>query len=88
MPRSVVDQLRSADVVVVGGGTVARWTAVLLAEAALPNVVLIEARTLGDGATVAPRAWCGPRAAPKPPSGWAYAPRSFYAASGDRFLPA
>ena len=34
---------RSADVVVVGGGTVGGWTAVLLAESGVPNVVLIEA---------------------------------------------
>ena len=40
-----------ADVVVVGGGTVGAWTAVLLAESGVENVVLIEAATLGDGAS-------------------------------------
>ena len=34
-------RFRSADVVVVGGGTVGAWTAVLLAESGVPNVVLI-----------------------------------------------
>lgn len=41
----------SADVVVVGGGTVGAWTAVQLAERGAGRVVLIEARTLGDGAS-------------------------------------
>ena len=45
------DQLRSADVVVVGGGTVGAWTAVLLAESGVEQVVLLEAATLGDGAS-------------------------------------
>lgn len=42
---------RSADVVVVGGGTVGAWTAALLAENSTLDVVLLEARTLGDGAS-------------------------------------
>jgi sarcosine oxidase subunit beta len=37
-----------ADVVVVGGGTVGGWTAVLLAESGVRTVVLLEASTLGD----------------------------------------
>lgn len=41
----------SADVVVVGGGTVGAWTAVLLAESGVEHVVLLEANTLGDGAS-------------------------------------
>jgi sarcosine oxidase subunit beta len=40
-----------ADVVVVGGGTVGAWTAVLLAESGVKHVVLLEAATLGDGAS-------------------------------------
>ncbi|MCP9272008.1 NAD(P)/FAD-dependent oxidoreductase [Mycolicibacterium arenosum] len=40
-----------ADVVVVGGGTVGAWTAVLLAESGVGSVVLLEAATLGDGAS-------------------------------------
>lgn len=41
----------SADVVVVGGGTVGAWTAVQLAERGAGRVVLLEAQTLGDGAS-------------------------------------
>lgn len=40
-----------AEVVVVGGGTVGAWTAVLLAESGVGHVVLVEAATLGDGAS-------------------------------------
>ena len=41
----------SADVVVVGGGTVGAWTAVQLAERGVGRVVLLEAKTLGAGAS-------------------------------------
>ena len=41
----------TADVVVVGGGTVGAWTAVQLAERGAGRVVLIEANTLGEGAS-------------------------------------
>lgn len=41
----------SADVVVVGGGTVGAWTAVQLAERGAGHVVLLEAHTLGYGAS-------------------------------------
>ena len=41
----------SADVVVVGGGTVGAWTAVQLAERGVERVVLLEKSTLGDGAS-------------------------------------
>jgi sarcosine oxidase subunit beta len=40
-----------ADVVVVGGGTVGAWTAVQLAERGVGRVVLLEAKTLGAGAS-------------------------------------
>ncbi|MDT5180213.1 MAG: hypothetical protein QOJ95_4411, partial [Mycobacterium sp.] len=40
-----------ADVVVVGGGTVGAWTAVLLAESGVAKVILLESATLGDGAS-------------------------------------
>ena len=41
----------SADVVVIGGGTVGAWTAVQLAERGVGRVVLLEAKTLGGGAS-------------------------------------
>lgn len=41
----------SADAVVVGGGTVGAWTAYLLKRAGLDRVVLVEAGTLGQGAS-------------------------------------
>jgi sarcosine oxidase subunit beta len=43
--------LRKADVVVVGGGTIGAWCAWFLARAGVKDVVLIEARTLGAGAS-------------------------------------
>ena len=43
--------MTSADVVVVGGGTVGAWTAVQLAERGVKRVVLLEKATLGDGAS-------------------------------------
>jgi glycine/D-amino acid oxidase-like deaminating enzyme len=41
----------AADAVVVGGGTIGAWTAYLLREAGLERVVLLEAETLGKGAS-------------------------------------
>jgi sarcosine oxidase subunit beta len=45
---------RTADAVVVGGGTIGAWCAWFLREAGLADVVLLEQRTLGAGAS--PRA--------------------------------
>jgi sarcosine oxidase subunit beta len=42
---------RSADVVVVGGGTIGAWTAWFLRRAGLGDVVLLERDTLGQGAS-------------------------------------
>ena len=42
---------RSADVVVVGGGTVGAWCAVFLQRAGAGRVILLEAATLGQGAS-------------------------------------
>jgi sarcosine oxidase subunit beta len=42
---------RTADAVVVGGGTIGAWTAWFLKHAGLSRVVLIEAETLGKGAS-------------------------------------
>lgn len=41
----------AADVVVVGGGTIGAWTAWFLRESGVGNVVLVEADTLGKGAS-------------------------------------
>ena len=61
---------RTADAVVVGGGTVGAWCAWFLREAGLADVVLVERRTLGAGREPARgRAWSGPRAAPRRRSG-------------------
>src|SRR4029079_10521883 len=76
---------RSADVVVVGGGTVGAWTAVLLTESGVSDVVLLEAGTLGDGASSRAagmgRAQGGTEAAIR----LGMRTQEFYSASGDRF---
>ena len=76
---------RSADVVVVGGGTVGAWTAVLLAESGIPNVVLIEARTLGDGASSRAAGMVRAQGGTEPAIRLGLRTQEFYAASGDRF---
>src|SRR4051812_13200019 len=42
---------RTADAVVVGGGTIGAWTAWFLTQAGLRDVVLLERDTLGQGAS-------------------------------------
>jgi sarcosine oxidase subunit beta len=76
---------RSADVVVVGGGTVGAWTAVLLAESGVPNVVLIEARTLGDGASSRAAGVVRAQGGTETAIRLGLRTQEFYAASGDRF---
>ncbi len=76
---------RSADVVVVGGGTVGAWTAVLLAESGVPNVVLLEARTLGDGASSRAAGMVRAQGGTEAPIVLGMRTQEFYAASGDRF---
>src|SRR6185437_16233216 len=76
---------RSADVVVVGGGTVGAWTAVLLAESGVPNVVLIEARTLGDGASSRAAGMVRAQGGTEPAIKLGLRAQEFYTASGDRF---
>src|SRR4051812_38300805 len=46
-----VNSARAADAVVVGGGTIGAWTAWFLKRAGLDRVVLVEAGTLGQGAS-------------------------------------
>lgn len=50
-PSGAMPSPDHADVVVVGGGTVGAWTAVQLAERGAGRVVLLEAKTLGAGAS-------------------------------------
>ena len=78
-------RFRSADVVVVGGGTVGAWTAVLLAESGVPNVVLIEARTLGDGASSRAAGMVRAQGGTETAIRLGLRTQEFYAASGDRF---
>jgi sarcosine oxidase subunit beta len=76
---------RRADVVVVGGGTVGAWTAVLLAESGVPNVVLIEARTLGDGASSRAAGMVRAQGGTETAIRLGLRTQEFYASSGDRF---
>src|SRR6476646_3914439 len=75
----------TADVVVVGGGTVGAWTAVLLAESGVKQVILLEAATLGEGASSRAagmvRAQGGTEAAIR----LGLRSQDFYRSSGDRF---
>ena len=77
--------IRSTDVVVVGGGTVGAWTAVLLAESGVPNIVLIEARTLGDGASSRAAGMVRAQGGTETAIRLGLRTQEFYAASGDRF---
>jgi sarcosine oxidase subunit beta len=76
---------RSADVVVVGGGTVGAWTAVQLAESGVRNVVLLEARTLGDGASSRAAGMVRAQGGTETAIRLGLRTREFYAASGERF---
>src|SRR6185503_14144118 len=76
---------RSADVVVVGGGTVGAWTAVLLAESGVPNVVLIEARTLGDGASSRAAGMVRAQGGTETAIRLGLRSQEFYESSGERF---
>ncbi len=75
----------SADVVVVGGGTVGAWTAVLLAESGLGSVVLIEAATLGDGASSRAAGMVRAQGGTETAIRLGIRSQEFYTASGERF---
>jgi sarcosine oxidase subunit beta len=75
----------TADVVVVGGGTVGAWTAVLLAESGVQRVVLIEAATLGDGASSRAAGMVRAQGGTETAIRLGMRSQEFYAASGDRF---
>src|SRR6201992_203606 len=51
MPMVSAELPRTADAVVVGGGTIGAWCAYFLARAGLDRVVLVEKGTLGSGAS-------------------------------------
>jgi sarcosine oxidase, subunit beta len=86
MPRSrSMTRSRGADVVVVGGGTVGGWTAVLLAESGVRSVVLLEASTLGDGASSRAAGMVRAQGGTETAIRLGLRSQEFYAASGDRF---
>ena len=75
----------TADVVVVGGGTVGAWTAVLLAESGVGKVVLLESHTLGDGASSRAAGMVRAQGGTEPAIKLGLASQEFYKTSGDRF---
>ena len=77
--------MTSADVVVVGGGTVGAWTAVLLAESGVERVVLLEKATLGDGASSRAAGMVRAQGGTETAIVLGLRTQEFYAASGDRF---
>ncbi|BBX01055.1 sarcosine oxidase subunit beta [Mycolicibacterium moriokaense] len=70
---------------VVGGGTVGAWTAVLLAESGDRKVVLLEARTLGEGASSRAAGMVRAQGGTETAIRLGLRTQEFYAASGDRF---
>src|ERR1700754_1547989 len=74
-----------ADVVVVGGGTVGAWAAVLLAESGVGRVVLLESATLGDGASSRAAGMVRAQGGTEPAIKLGLKAQEFYSASGDRF---
>lgn len=75
----------NADVVVVGGGTVGAWTAVLLAESGVPHVVLLEAATLGEGASSRAAGMVRAQGGTETAIRLGLRAQDFYRASGERF---
>jgi sarcosine oxidase subunit beta len=84
-PSRTMTSSAHADVVVVGGGTVGAWTAVLLAESGVENVVLIEAATLGDGASSRAAGMVRAQGGTETAIRLGLRSQEFYTASGDRF---
>lgn len=81
----IMTSSHNADVVVVGGGTVGAWTAVLLAESGVPHVVLLEAATLGDGASSRAAGMVRAQGGTEPAIKLGLRAQEFYRASGERF---
>ncbi|BBZ77422.1 sarcosine oxidase subunit beta [Mycolicibacterium anyangense] len=76
---------QSADVVVVGGGTVGAWTAVQLAERGAGRVVLLEMQTLGDGASSRASGMVRAQGGTETAITLGLRSQEFYATSGERF---
>lgn len=74
-----------ADVVVVGGGTVGAWTAVLLAESGVGSVTLLESATLGDGASSRAAGMVRAQGGTETAIRLGIRSQEFYAESGARF---
>jgi sarcosine oxidase subunit beta len=74
-----------ADVVVVGGGTVGAWTAVLLAESGVGSVTLLESGTLGDGASSRAAGMVRAQGGTETAIRLGIRSQEFYAESGARF---
>src|SRR5450755_326818 len=51
VPMGPADRPQAADAIIVGGGTVGAWCAYFLRRSGLDRVVLLEKRTLGEGAS-------------------------------------
>ncbi|MGB3481931.1 MAG: FAD-dependent oxidoreductase [Mycobacterium sp.] len=77
--------MTSADMVVVGGGTVGAWTAVLSAERGVKNVTLLEASTLGEGASSRAAGMVRAQGGTETAIRLGMRSQQFYSASGDRF---
>jgi len=74
-----------ADVVVVGGGTVGAWTAVQLAERGVGRVVLVEAKTLGEGASSRAAGMVRAQGGTETAIRLGMRTQDFYRSTGDRF---
>lgn len=86
MPRSADMTISaSADVVVVGGGTVGAWTAVQLAERGVGRVVLLEAKTLGAGASSRAAGMVRAQGGTETAIRLGMRTQDFYRSTGDRF---
>src|SRR6185312_3296076 len=66
-------------------GTVGAWTAVMLAERGIRNIVLLEALTLGDGASSRAAGMVRAQGGTEAPIVLGMRTQEFYKASGDRF---
>ena len=86
MPRSgAMTSSDSADVVVVGGGTVGAWTAVQLAERGVGRVVLLEGKTLGAGASSRAAGMVRAQGGTETAIRLGMRTQDFYRCTGDRF---